>query len=295
MPLDSAQTARILVVDDLPANARLLSDLLIHAGHEISVADSGEAALRQLADADFDLVLLDVIMPGIDGYAVCRAIRADARMAALPVVMVTSLDARDERVKGLEAGADDFLSKPFSPPELLARVRSLLRIKRLHDQTQRQAAQLARWAATLEQRVAQGIAEVERLSRLKRFFSPHIADMIVSGEADDPLRSRRREIAVVYIDLRGFTAFAESSEPEEVMRTLGLYHAAIGRIVTAHEATLERFTGDGMMMFFGDPFPVPDPAGKALAMALDMQVAAREVSEKWQRRGTTLTWSCSTS
>ncbi|MEO8135888.1 MAG: response regulator [Betaproteobacteria bacterium] len=291
MPRDLKHPASILVVDDIAANARLLGDVLGHEGYRVAIADSGEAALQRLSTDTFDLVLLDVIMPGIDGYAVCRAIRAGAGMAALPVVMVTSLEARDERVRGLEAGADDFLSKPFNLPELLARVRSLLRIKRLHDQTQHQADELARWAATLEQRVADGIAQVERLSRLKRFFSPHLADMIVEGVTDDPLKSRRREIAVVYIDLRGFTAFAESTEPEEVMRTLGLYHAAIGRIVLAHEATLERFTGDGMMMFFGDPLPVQDPAGKALAMALEMRDSAFEVSENWRRRGVNLGFS----
>lgn len=285
MPRDPAQSASILVVDDQPANTRLLSDVLVHEGYQVTIADCGEAALERLRAGVFDLVLLDVIMPGIDGYAVCRQIRADAQLAALPVVLVTSLDARDERLRGLEAGADDFLTKPFNRPELLARVRSLLRIKRLHDQTQQQADELARWAATLEQRVAEGVAQVERLSRFKRFFSPQLADMIVSGETDDPLRSRRREIAVVYIDLRGFTAFAESAEPEEVMRTLGLYHGAIGRLVNSHQATLERFTGDGMMMFFGDPVPVSDPAGRAVALALAMRLAAAEVSANWRRRG----------
>jgi adenylate cyclase len=204
------------------------------------------------------------------------------------VVMVTSLDAKDERIKGLEAGADDFLSKPINQAELLARIRSLLRIKRLHDETQRQARLLAQWSATLEDRVAQAVGEVERLSRLKRFFSPKLAERIVNGGADDPLRSHRREIVVVYTDLRGFTAFSETWEPEEVMRALGAYHEAMGRIVIAHEATLERFTGDAMMIFLGDPAPVDDAARKGIQLALEMREAALRLSENWKRRGVDL-------
>jgi class 3 adenylate cyclase len=250
----------------------------------VGEAADGAEAIRACGELCPDLVLLDVLMPGMNGYEVCAAIRARPGLEALPVVMVTSLDAKDERIKGLDAGADDFLSKPINRQELLARVRSLLRIKRLYDKTQRQASELAQWASTLEQRVAQGVEEVGRLSRLKRFFSPQLAELIVNGETDDPLRSRRREIAVVYLDLRGFTAFSETSEPEEVMRTLGLYHAAIGRIVLEHEATLERFTGDGMMIVLGDPLPVDRPAQKALELAMAIRDAALALSAAWKRR-----------
>jgi adenylate cyclase len=284
MPEEPQQSAHILVVDDLVANAKLLGDILDYEGHKVTIAGSGAQALEFLSREAFDLVLLDVLMPGMNGYAVCTAIRAMEGLEALPVVMVTSLDAKDERIKGLDAGADDFLSKPINRQELLARVRSLLRIKRLHDKTQRQASELSQWANTLEQRVAQGVAQVGRLSRLKRFFSPHLAELIVSGETDDPLKSRRREIAVVYLDLRGFTAFSETSEPEEVMRTLGLYHAAIGKLVLEHEATLERFTGDGMMIVLGDPVPIDKPADKALELAMSIRNAALELSAAWKRR-----------
>ena len=136
-------TARILVVDDTPTNVKLLEDLLAFHGYEVEAAASGEEALEMIRARMPDLVLLDVLMPGLSGYDVCRAVRADASLAMLPVVMVTALEAREERVKGLEAGADDFLSKPINPPELLARVRSLLRIRRLYDTVQRQAEQLA--------------------------------------------------------------------------------------------------------------------------------------------------------
>ena len=271
---EDRKTARILVVDDIPANAKLLADLLQLQGYVTRSTQSGTEALALVARESWDLVLLDVVMPEMDGYEVCRKIRADSRHVALPVVMVTALDAKDERIKGLEAGADDFLSKPVNHAELLARVRSLLRIKQMHDSVQRQALELADWAATLEQRVASGVAEVERLSRLKRFFSPNVAELILNGGAGDPLHGHRREIVVVYLDLRGFTAFAERWEPEEVMRALAAYHTAMGKIVMRYEATLERFSGDSMMVFLGDPVPLSDPANKAVALALDMRDAA---------------------
>ncbi len=282
------ERARILVVDDTPANAKLLSDLIEHHGYEATMAASGPEAIAALRQGAYDLILLDIVMPGMDGYEVCRLVRQEPRWEALPIVMVTALDAKEERVKGLEAGADEFLSKPINQPELIARVRSLLRIKNMHDALQRQAAELSDWAATLEQRVTHGVAEVERLSRLKRFFSPKVAELILSGGAGDPLQGHRREIVVVYLDLRGFTSFAESWEPEEVMRALAAYHTAMGRIVMDYEATLERFTGDAMMVFLGDPVAVDRPAEKAVALALDMRAAALELSAKWAKRGVTL-------
>jgi adenylate cyclase len=280
--------ASILVVDDIPQNVKLLADLLGFKGYAVVTASSGEEALAKVATEKPDLVLLDVMMPGMSGYDVCRRLRADPETALLPIVLCTSLDPLQERINGIAAGADDFLSKPINQPEMFARVASLLRIKRLHEQTQRQAAQLADWSATLERRVAEQVAENERLSRLKRFFSPKLAELIVEGGGDDPLKSRRREIVVVYTDLRGFTAFAETSEPEELMRTLGAYHAAMGRLVLAHEATLERFTGDGMMVFLGDPVPVDHAAEKGVALALEMRDAAEELSAKWKKRGVDL-------
>ncbi|MFO1397374.1 MAG: response regulator [Burkholderiales bacterium] len=283
-----AQQAKILVVDDIAQNVKLLADLLAVKGYAVVTASNGEEALARVASENPDLVLLDVMMPGMSGYDVCRALRAQPGTALLPVVLCTSLDPQQERINGIAAGADDFLGKPINQPELFARVQSLLRIRRLHEETQRQAAQLAQWSATLERRVADAIAENERLARLKRFFSPKLAELIVDGSGEDPLKSRRREIVVVYTDLRGFTAFAESSEPEELMRTLGAYHAAMGRIVLAHEATLERFTGDGMMVFLGDPVPVEDAAGRGVRLAVEMRAAALELSEKWRKRGVDL-------
>jgi class 3 adenylate cyclase/CheY-like chemotaxis protein len=280
-----AGAAKILVVDDVALNVKLLADLLGAKGYRTCSASSGAEALAVLDRERPDLVLLDVMMPGMSGYEVCAALRADPAHAMLPIVLVTALDPAQERARGLDAGADDFLNKPVSQAELLARVRSLLRIKSLYDEVSRQKAELAELNATLERRVADGVAQLERVGRLKRFFSPHLAELIVGGDAADPLRSHRREITVVFLDLRGFTAFTETADPEEVMGVLGEYHAAVGPLVLQHEGTLERFTGDGIMVFFNDPLPIPDPAPRAARMALAMQRAVTQLAEGWRRRG----------
>jgi adenylate cyclase len=228
-----------------------------------------------------------VMMPDLSGYEVCHAIRADPALAVLPVVMVTALDP-SERVKGLEAGADDFLTKPINQPELFARVKSLLRIKSLYDEIRRQRGELADWNRTLERRVAEGVSQVERLSRMKRFFSPQIAELILSGETGDPLRTHRSEITVVFVDLRGYTAFSETSDPEEVMGVLREYHACMGRLIVEYQGTLERFAGDSIMIFFNDPMPVPKPAEQAIRMALDMQAGFARLAGTWAKRGYSL-------
>jgi class 3 adenylate cyclase/CheY-like chemotaxis protein len=284
-----AAAASILVVDDVPLNVKLIADLLGAKGYRTRTASSGAEALASLAADPPDLVLLDVMMPGLSGYDVCRTIRADPAHAMLPIVLVTALDPAQERAKGLDAGADDFLSKPVNQAELLARVRSLLRIKSLYDELRQQRSELAELNRTLEERVATGVRQLEKVSRLKRFFSPQLAELIVAGGADDPLRSHRREITVVFLDLRGFTAFTETADPEDVMAVLGEYHAAIGSLVLQHEATLERFTGDGIMVFFNDPVPVADPSPRAVRMALEMQQAIGRLGEGWKRRGHELT------
>jgi adenylate cyclase len=277
--------AKILVVDDTARNVKLLADLLAVKGYGVATAASGREALALLETAQPDLVLLDVVMPEMSGYEVCQKIRANETTAMLPVIMVTALDPSEERVKGIDAGADDFLTKPINQAELLARVKSLLRIKELHDAVQNQSAQLAEWNQTLERRVQEQVEQVERLGRLKRFFSPQLAELIVSGETDDPLKTHRRELTVVYLDLRGFTAFAEAAEPEEVMDILHEYHAAMGRLIFEYEGTLEHFAGDGMMIFFNDPAPVPNPAERAVRMALAMREQVEHLTVKWRKLG----------
>lgn len=277
--------AKILVVDDTPRNVKLLADLLSVKGYAVMTAESGRDALAKIDEELPDLVLLDVVMPEMSGYEVCRAIRENQATKMLPVVMVTALDPSQERVKGIEAGADDFLTKPINQPELLARVKSLLRVKELHDMVQAQAAELSDWNKTLELRVQKQLEQLERLERLKRFFSPQLAELIVAGGADDPLKTHRRDVTVVFLDLRGFTAFAETAEPEEVMGVLREYHAAMGQLIMEHEGTLECFIGDGIMVIFNDPVPVPNPQERAARMALAMRARFEAIANAWSKLG----------
>ena len=255
---------RILVAAATAANAGRLADLLAGDGHAVEPAWDETAALARVRAAPPDLLLVDSGAPGPDGARMCRAVRADPALAALPVVLLAAVPDRNAAVRALEAGADDFLSPPVHAPELLARVRSLLRRRRLY---------------------AEQVAHVEKLQRLERFFSPQLAQRILAGGADDVLRSHRREITVAFLDLRGFTAFAERAHPEEVMRALSEFHRAMGRRVLEFQGTLERFTGDGLMVFFNDPVPIARPARRALDMALAMREDAGSLSLQWKRRG----------
>ena len=274
----------VLVVDDLRANLRLMEAVLEPRGHRVILAGSGAEALGILNREDVDIVLLDVLMPEMDGYEVCRRIRADERTAYLPVVMVTA-SGDQEKVNAIEAGADDFLAKPFAQPELLARVRSLVRIKRFHDTITRQAVELADWNRELEERVCRQVEELERVSRLRRFLSPQVAEAVLSAGDGAFAEGHRRDITVVFADLRGFTAFAETAEPEEVWGILGQYHQSIGDLVMRFDGTLERFTGDGIMVFFNDPVPVADAPARAVRLAVAMRARVQELAEAWRREG----------
>ncbi|MGE0826387.1 MAG: adenylate/guanylate cyclase domain-containing protein [Candidatus Binatia bacterium] len=283
---------RILIVDDEPMNLDILQTRLAVHGYEIFTATDGEEALTVATAQRPDLILLDVMMPKVDGIDVCRRLKADASLPFMPIILVTAKADSKDVVTGLEAGADEYLTKPVDQAALVARVKSMLRIKALHDTTQEQAtrlevqsAQLADWNRTLEQRVQEQLVELERTRRLKRFFSPQLAELIISSGGEKLLESHRREITVVFCDLRGFTAFSEVAEPEEVMKALQDYHTTLGTQIFRFGGTLEHFAGDGIMVFFNDPLPCPDYEAQSVMMALAMRQQMAELTEQWQKHG----------
>ena len=280
----SSDEVTILAVDDLPQNLRLLDAILSPRGYRVLTASSGEQALEMLPSSGADLVLLDILMPGIDGYEVCRRIRRTPGFEFLPVVMITA-SGEQEKIYAIESGADDFVSKPLHQGELLARVASLARVKRYQDTIQRQSSELARWNIELEARVRAQVEELQRVNRLRRFLSPQLVNLVIDSGDEGFLASHRREIVVVFCDLTGFTPFAESSEPEEVMGVLADYHTALGELIHRFEGTLERFTGDGLMVFFNDPLPCDDAAERAIRMAVEMRERVIELSRAWAKRG----------
>jgi class 3 adenylate cyclase len=208
------------------------------------------------------------------------------------VLLVTArADARDV-IAGLESGADDYLTKPVDHAALSARVRAMLRIKALHDTVEAQARRLEEQGAdltalnrTLEERVAAQVGEIERISRLKRFLAPEIAETIVSSGGEAILEHHRRDIVVLFCDMRGFTAFAETAEPEDVMTVLGEYHAALGPLIHRYEGMIHSFTGDGLIVIFNDPVPCPDPAHRAVRLAVEMREAVALLAGSWAARG----------
>ena len=284
---------RILAVDDMPTNLEILRVRLEAQGYEVITAEDGEEALTKARELEPDLVLLDIMMPKLDGIAVLKQLKQDAMLRFVPIILVTAKSDVRDVVSGLDSGGDEYLTKPFEHAALTARVRSLLRVKELHDTVQHQAAklkeqteQLSSWNRLLEERVAEQLMEIERIGRLKRFLAPQVAQMIASSDLPDSvLASHRQEITVLFCDLRGFTNFTETSEPEEVMAVLRDYHENLGELIFRYEGTLERFLGDGIMIVFNDPIPCVDHTERAIRLALDMRERVDALGTQWRRKG----------
>jgi class 3 adenylate cyclase len=268
---------KVLIVDDEPFNLDLLEQELTEQGYVIERARDGAEALERAETFRPDVILLDYMMPRMTGIETVEHLRRSEKHKAIPVILLTAKGSQEDKARGLDAGADDYVVKPFEPVELLARVRSMVRIKRMHDS-------LEQWNQRLEERVKEQVGEIERMRRLKRYLSPQVAETLLNGD-ESFFKSHRREITVVFLDLRGFTAFSDSAEPEEVMELLKNYHAEMGKLIFRYEGTLERFAGDGIMVFFNDPIACDDHTEKAVRMAVDMRARVSQLRKEWLKNG----------
>ena len=279
---------RILIVDDEVEIRGAFQSFLSNQGYEIITASNGLQALTSAKAHEPDLILLDVTMPEMGGIEVCRQLKSDSEFPFTPIIIITALGDPENTVSGLGAGAEEYLTKPVNFAALGARVNSMLRVKALHDTTQEQSQQLAEWNQKLEQRVTEQVSEMERIGRLKQFFSPQIVEVLLATNYQELLTSHRQKITVVFIDLRGFTAFSVTALPEDVMDVLREYQSNMGQLIFQFEGTLDYFAGDGIMVFFNDPQPCPDHELRAVEMAINMRVKMGELVKNWNRSGHTL-------
>jgi adenylate cyclase len=269
---------RILIVDDNETNRDILMARLGTQGYDLMQAADGEEAIAAAKEHLPDLILLDIMMPKIDGIEVCKRLKGDPALPFMPIILCTAKADTKDVVTGLEAGADEYLTKPIDQVALVARVKAALRLKQLHDQ-------VADMNRDLEQRVTDQLGEIERMSGLKRFLAPQIAELVLSSGGEQLLDSHRKDVTIVFCDLRGFTAFAETAEPEEVIAVLREYHDGLAGIINEHEGTLERFAGDGLMVLFNDPMPCPDPCERGVKMAVQMRERVFELAAQWKKLG----------
>ncbi len=291
-PADEGERGVVLVVDDDEANREVLTRRLRRLGYAVRQAENGRVALELMAGEPIDLVLLDLNMPELDGYQVLEARHDDAHLRDIPTIMISASADTESVVRCIQMGADDHLGKPFDPVLLEARVGACLEKKRLRDQERElldtvshQAGALAEWNETLEKRVAEQVDELDRMARLRRFLSPQLADLLITKGDDTVLETHRRDIAVLFVDLSGFTAFSETSEPEDVMAVLREFHQELGLLVREYEATVGFFAGDGLMVFWNDPMPCPDPTDRAVRMAVALRQRFVPLTAAWRKRG----------
>ncbi|MGH7259511.1 MAG: ATP-binding protein [Nitrospiraceae bacterium] len=251
----------VLAADDNPDMRRYLQRIL-SSRYRVVLAKDGAEAWDLARVHKPDMILTDAMMPKMSGDDLLKAVRSDEQLRSTPVIFLTARAGTEARVETLEAGADDYLSKPFDEHEVFARVGNLIR-----------ARAQERELLALQQ------------EQLKRFLPAQVADLLLSGNAEQVLKSRRKEITVLFIDLRGFTAFADSADPEDVMAVLRQYQSEMGRIITAYQGTLERFSGDAMMVFFNDPLPLPNHPEQAVRMAIVMRDRVHQLQDGWKRYG----------
>ena len=252
----------ILVVDDQPQNIELLEAYLVPQGYEIITAVNGEEALEKLSGNKIDLILLDVMMPGMNGYEVCKKIKSDSDNTFLPIVMLTALDNRQAKIEGLETGADDFLNKPFSEIELVARIKNLLKIKFLHDEVESKNHLIS--------------------SMLHRYVNRFVIEQILANpEKYSELGGDRKEVAAFFCDIRGFTSLSENMKADEIIHLLNSIYKKLTEIVFRNKGTFDKYMGDCIMAFWGAPMDIEDETLWAIRAALEMQVAFEDLKQGW--------------
>lgn len=254
--------AHILVVDDVPANVELLEALLMADGYTVTTAFNGHEALEYVAEDEPDLVLLDVMMPGMNGFEVCEQLKAGETSRFIPIVLITALDGLEDKLRGITAGADDFLTKPFNRQELKARVKSLLRIRRLHNEVEQKRHVLSRL--------------------LNRYVSEEIVNTILQNpEERMRLGGEKREIAILFADIRGFTSFSEKTDAAKVVELLNECFQEITEEVFKHKGTFDKYLGDSVLAFYGAPISYGDDLERCLQTALAMQAAFQRIRSGW--------------
>lgn len=282
-----SEGASVLVVDDDPVTRQMLSGTLEERGHRVTTADDGRRGLDLVRSERFDVVLLDVLMPHLNGYDVLEHMKGDEELRHIPVVMVTSVDEVESAVRCIELGADDYLSKPIDPVLLTARVNAGLNKKRLHDLERAHLEEVARLNTQLEARVEEQMAELVRTGELKRFLPLQIAEGLMAGQLSPADGFERRKLTLLFADLVGFTDLSDTLEPEELSEVLNEYLREMTAVAVAHGGTLDNYIGDGLMVIFGAPIADEEPvqAWAALRAGFGMIARADELSAAIRDRG----------
>lgn len=252
----------ILIVDDTETNIDILLDTL-GDDYEVSVATDGETALELVAENPPDLILLDIMMPGMDGYEVCRRLKSDEKYKKIPIIFITAMSEVTDETKGFEIGAVDYITKPISPAIVMSRVANHLSLKAAHHQ-------------------------LELLStKLGKYLSPQVYKSIFEGKKEVRLETSRKKLTVFFSDIVGFTSRTDSMESEDLTFILNHYLDYMSNIVFKHGGTLDKFVGDAILVFFGDPESkgIKQDAEACVAMALEMREGLSELSQEWLKHG----------
>jgi len=252
---------KVLVAEDNPGNRQLLEDILRGQGYEAIFARDGQEALTLVFQSMPDLILLDINMPGLDGFEVCSRLKADNATRQIPILMLTALGDVNSRVKGLSVGADDYIIKPYNPRELVARIDAHLRVKRNTDELR---------------------ATQERIRKtFERFVPPQVVRRLLDNPGMVQLGGQLQQVTVLFADLQGFSAMSERLAPEHLLDVLNQYHYLLVEHIKREEGTIDKFLGDGVMALYNTPLPQPDHTLRAVRTAINIQRVLPEFHKRF--------------